>query len=102
MVMLFELANTLAAFVDIKNRDFQPFFDLFVVVFIDDILVYSRGDKDHENHLGLVLKTLKEHQLFAKLNKCEFWINEVKFLNHVISKKEVTINPSKIETIVGW
>ncbi|XP_035543554.1 uncharacterized mitochondrial protein AtMg00860-like [Juglans regia] len=96
----FGLANAQTAFVDIMNRVFKPFLDM--VVFIDDILMYSKNVEDHGNHLRLVLGKLKEHKLFAKLNKCEFWLEEVKFLSHVISSEGVTVDSSKIEAIMDW
>ncbi|XP_040987648.1 uncharacterized mitochondrial protein AtMg00860-like [Juglans microcarpa x Juglans regia] len=98
----FGLANSQTAFVDIMNRVFKPFLDMFVVVFIDDILVYSKNVENHGNHLRRVLGKLKEHKLFAKLHKCEFWLEEVKFLGHVISSEGVTVDSSKIEAIMDW
>ena len=75
LVMSFELTNAPAAFMDLMNRVFHPYLDNFVIVFIDDILVYSRSELEHERHLGLVLQTLRQHQLYAKFNKCEFWFS---------------------------
>lgn len=85
-MMLLGLANPPAAFMDIMNILFRPFLDIFVVVFIDDTLVYSKESEDNRNHIRLVLGKLGEYQLFPKLNKCECWLEEVKFLIHVISK----------------
>ncbi|GMJ07468.1 hypothetical protein HRI_004416000 [Hibiscus trionum] len=87
---------------DMINRVFHEFLDRFVVVFIDDILVYSRTEEEHDEHLRLVLQTLLENQLYAKLSKCEFWIREVVFLGHVISVKGISVDPKKIEAIVSW
>ena len=81
---------------------FQPYLDKFIVVFIDDILVYSRTKEEHAEHLRLVLQILREKKLYAKLSKCEFWIKEVKFLGHVVSQGGISIDPSKVEAIVGW
>ena len=85
LVMPFGLTNALAAFMDLMNRVFRPYLDQFVVVFIDDILVYSKDAQEHEHHLRIVLQTLRENQLFAKLSKCEFWLKEVSFLCHIVS-----------------
>ena len=84
------------------NRVFRPYLDQFVIVFIDDIRVYSSSEEEHENHLGIVLQTLREHQLYAKLSKCEFWLSEVKFLGHVISKEGVAVDPAKVEAVLDW
>ncbi|KAK8659179.1 hypothetical protein V6N13_029389 [Hibiscus sabdariffa] len=100
--MPFGLTNASAAFMDLMNRVFRPYLDQFVVVFIDDILVYSRTEAEHANHLRVVLQTLREHRLYAKLSKCEFWLKEVTFLGHVVSTKGIQVDPSKIEAIVNW
>ncbi|XP_020978178.1 uncharacterized protein LOC110271546 [Arachis ipaensis] len=81
---------------------FRPFLDKFVVVFIDDILVYSKTVKEHEEHLRVVLQILKEQKLYAKLSKCEFWKEEVKFLDHVVSKGGLAVDPSKVEAVMEW
>ena len=83
--MPFGLTNAPAAFMDLMNRVFRPYLDQFVVVFIDDILVYSKDAQEHEHHLRIVLQTLRENQLFAKLSKCDFWLKEVSFLGHIVS-----------------
>ena len=77
LVMPFGLTNAPAAFMDLMNRAFRPFLDQFVIVFIDDVLVYSRSEEEHEQHLRAVLQTLREHRLFSKFNKCEFWLERV-------------------------
>ena len=87
---------------DLMNRVFRLFLDRFVIVFIDDILVYSRSKADHVSHLRLVLQTLREHQLYAKFSKCEFWLEEVAFLGHVVSKAGIQVDPKKIEAITEW
>ena len=84
--MSFRLTNAPGAFMDFMNRVFRPFLDWFVIVFIDDILVYSRSEEEHALHLRLVLQTLREHQLYAKFSKCEFWLDQVAFLGHMVSK----------------
>ena len=85
LVMSFGLTNAPAAFMDLMNRVFRPYLDRFVIVFIDDILVYSRSELEHERHLGLVLQTLRQYQLYAKFSKCEFLLSRVGFLGHVVS-----------------
>ena len=86
IVMPFGLTNAPAAFMDLRNRVFRPYLDKFVAVFIDDILNYSNGRDEHVDHLRMVLQTLREHQLYCKLKKCEFWLEEVVFLGHVVTK----------------
>ena len=100
--MPFGLTNAPAAFMDLMNRVFQPYLDQFVVIFIDDILVYSKNREDHENHLRTVLQILREKQLYAKLKKCEFWLEQVGFLGHIISKEGISVDPVKIEAIQDW
>jgi hypothetical protein len=99
-VMSFGLTNTPAYFMNLMNKVFMKFLDKFVVVFIDDILIYSKTEEEHAEHLRLVLGTLREHQLYAKFSKCEFWIKEVGFLGHVISAGGVSVDPSKITSIM--
>jgi len=101
-VMPFGLTNAPTAFIDLMNRVFRPFLDKFIVVFIDDILIYSRNNEEHAQHLRLVLKTLREHKLYAKLKKCEFWLEQVVFLGHVVSKEGIKVDPQKIKAIVDW
>ena len=84
LVMPFWLTNAPAAFMDLMNKVFHPYLDQFVIVFIDDILVYSKSAEDHALHLQVVLQTLRDRQLYAKFSKCEFWLNEVIFLGHVV------------------
>ena len=102
LVMPFGVTNAPAAFMDLMNRVFKPYLDEFVVVFIDDILIYSKNAEAHENHLRLILQILREKKLYAKLKKCEFWLREVAFLGHVITKEGVSVDPNKIEAIVNW
>ena len=78
--MSFVLTNALVAFMDLMYRVFQPYLDQFVMVFVDDILIYSKSEEDHEGHLRIMLQVLRDHQLYAKFSKCEFWLTEVKFL----------------------
>ena len=93
LVMPFELTNAPAAFIDLMNRVFQLYLDRFVIVFIDDILVYSGSSEEHSEHLRIVLQTLRERQLYAKLSKCQFWLDKVEFLGHVILAKGVSVDP---------
>lgn len=101
-VMPFALTNAPAVFMDLMHRIFRPFLDKFVVFFIDDILVYSKDKEAHEKHLREVLLKLRENQLYAKLSKCEFWLQEVAFLGHVISKEGVSVDPAKIQAVSEW
>nr|KYP59129.1 Transposon Ty3-I Gag-Pol polyprotein [Cajanus cajan] len=102
VVMLFGVTNALAVFMDYMNRIFRSFLDKFVVVFIDDILIYSRTREEHGEHLRSVLEILKAKQLYAKLSKCEFWLDEVKFSGHVISAEGIAIDPAKVESVLQW
>jgi hypothetical protein len=102
LVLLFGLTNAPALFMDLMNRVFQPYLDKFVVVFIDDILVYSNSFEEHEEHLRQTLQTLRDHQLYAKLSKCEFWLKRVTFLGHVISVEGVFIDPQKVKAVLKW
>jgi hypothetical protein len=99
-IMSFGLTNAPAYFMNLMNKVFMKFLDKFVVVFIDDILVYSKTKDEHAEHLRLVLGTLREHQLYAMFSKCEFWLKEVGFLGHVISAGGESIDPSKIKSIM--
>ncbi|CAL9075153.1 unnamed protein product [Musa textilis] len=100
--MPFGLTNAPATFMELMNRIFQPLLDICVIIFIDDILVYSRSKQEHEEHLRNVLSILREKKLYAKFSKCEFWLKEVAFLGHVISGKGISVDPRKIEAVVEW
>ena len=102
LVMPFGLTNAPAVFMDYMNRVFRQYLDQFVVVFIDDILVYSKSLEEHERHLRIVLNILKDKRLYAKLSKCEFWLTEVKFLGHVISQEGVAVDSAKVEAVLRW
>jgi hypothetical protein len=81
---------------------FGEYLDKFVIIFLDDILVYSKSEEEHEHHLRIVLQVLREHQLYAKLSKCPFYQNKIHYLGHVISEEGITVDPEKIEAIKGW
>jgi hypothetical protein len=96
LVMSFGLTNAPAYFMYLMNSVFMPELDKFVVVFIDDILVYSINEEEHANHLHVVLQRLREHRLYAKLSKCDFWLKEIKFLGHTISHDGIAVDPDKV------
>ena len=103
LVMPFGLTNAPAAFIDMMNRVFRPCLDQFViVVFIDDILIYSRSMEEHAEHLKIVLQTLREHRLYAKREKCDFWMTEVKFLGHVVSHGGISVDSTKVDAVLRW
>ena len=101
-VMPFGVTNAPGFFMEYMNRIFHPFLDCFMVVFIDDIWVYSKSEEEHVEHLRIVLRTLKEKKLFAKLSKCEFWLREVSFLSHVISMGGIAVDLSKVDAVLQW
>ena len=101
-VMPFGLTNAPAAFMDLMHRVFQPYLDQFVIVFVDDILIYSQSEWEHEYHLRIVLQLLRDHQLHAKFSKCEFWLTEVRFLGHVVSTSGMSVDPEKDEAVMSW
>ena len=101
-VMPFRLTNAPATFMDLIHRVFHPYLDRFVVAFVDDILIYSEIEEDHEDHLRVVLQTLRDHQLYAKFSKCEFLLTEVRFLGHVVSASGVSVDPEKVGAVMSW
>ncbi|KAA0063882.1 ty3-gypsy retrotransposon protein [Cucumis melo var. makuwa] len=102
IVMSFGLTNAPAVFMDLMNRVFKDFLDSFIIVFINDILIYSKTEAEHEEHLHQVLKTLRANRLYAKFSKCEFWLKKVSFLGHVMSSEGVSVDPAKIEAVTNW
>ncbi|GJW23174.1 putative reverse transcriptase domain-containing protein [Tanacetum coccineum] len=101
-VMPFGLTNAPAVFMDLMNRVCKPYLEKFVIVFIDNVLIYSRNEKEHEEHLKTILELLKKEELYAKFSKCEFWIHTVKFLGHVIDSSGIHVDPTKIEAVKNW
>ncbi|KAJ0726607.1 putative nucleotidyltransferase, Ribonuclease H [Helianthus annuus] len=102
LVMPFGLTNAPAVFMDLMNRVCKPYLDKFVIVFIDDILIYSKSQEEHEQHLRLILELLRKEQLYAKFSKCDFWLREVHFLGHVVNKDGIHVDPSKVDSIRNW
>ena len=86
---------------DLMHKVFQSYLDQFVVVFVDDILTYSKSKEEHEGYLGIVLWVIRDHQLYAKFSKCEFWLTEVKFLGHVVLVSGVSMDPEKVEAVMS-
>jgi hypothetical protein len=101
-VVSFGLTNAQSYFMNLMNKVFMEYLDRFVVVFIDDILIYSKSESDHEEHLRLVLQKLRDNQLYAKYSKCEFWIGKVPFLGHIISNRGISVGPAKVKEIMAW
>jgi hypothetical protein len=100
-VMSFGLTNAPVYFMNLMNKVFMDL-DRFILVFIDDILIYSKSDSEHEEHLRMVLQKLRDNQLYAKYSKCEFWIGEVPFIGHIISNGGISVDPAKVREIVAW
>ncbi|KAK1663150.1 hypothetical protein QYE76_051309 [Lolium multiflorum] len=102
LVVPFGLTNAPAIFMNLMNKIFMKYLDKFVIVFIDDILIYSKDKEEHAKHLKIVLQILREHQLYAKFSKCKFWLDSVEFLGHVITKEGIAVNPSKVQSVLEW
>ena len=100
--MPFGLTNAPAAFLDLMHKVFQPYLDKFVVVFVDDILIYSQSKEEHKDHLQIILQALRDHQLYAKFSKCDFWLIEVRFLGHIVSASGVSVDLEKVEVVMSW
>jgi hypothetical protein len=102
LVMSFGLTNAPAYFMYMMNSVFMPELDKFVVVFIDDILVYSKNEAEHAKHLHTVLQNMREHRLYTKLSKCDIWLKEIKFLGHTISEGGIIVDPDKVQEVMNW
>jgi hypothetical protein len=102
LVMSFVLTNAPAYFIYLINSVFMPELDKFMIVFIDDILVYLENEEDHAEHLRIVLTKLRDHQLYAKFSKCEFWLRKVPFLGHVLSENGILVDPNKVQEVMDW
>ena len=102
LVMSFGLTNAPAYFMYLMNSVFMPELDKFVVVFINDILIYSKNEADHAEHLRIVLSRLREHKLYAKFSKCEFWLSKVPFLGHILSRDGIFVDPTKVQEVMDW
>jgi hypothetical protein len=102
LVMSFGLINASTYFMYLMKSVFMPELDKFVVVSIDDILVYSRNEQEHTMHLHIVLQRLRDHHLYAKLSKCEFWLREIKILGHTISQDGISVDPEKVQEVMNW
>ena len=102
LVISFGLTNAPAFFMYLMNSVFMLELDKFVVVFIDDILIYSKNKEEHAQHLRIVLTRLREHKLYAKFSKCEFWLQRVEFLGHVLSPEGISVDPKKVQDVLNW
>ena len=100
-MMSFGLTNAPAVFMALMNKIFAEYLDKFTVIFIDDIVVYSKSREEHKEHLKIALQLLRDNQLYVKLSKCEFWLEQVAFLGHIISKEGLSVDPAKIEAVVN-
>ena len=100
--MSFGLTNAPTKFMDLMHRVFQPYLDRFLVIFVDDILIYSKYEEEHKGHLRIVLQALRDHMLYAKFSKCKFWLSEVRFLGHLVSSSSVSVDPKKVEVVMSW
>ena len=102
LVTPFGLTNAPTAFMDLMNRIFRPYLDQFVIVLFYDILIYTGSGEEHVEHLRIFLQTLREHRLYAKLSKCQFWLDSVAFLGHIVSAEGVSVDLQKVEAILNW
>jgi len=100
-VMPFGLTNAPATLIDFMNRVFKPYLDNFLVVFIDDIMIYSRTPDEHTHHLRVALDVLRKNELYANFSKCEFWLEKIAFLGHIVPTEAVSVNPQKIEVVTN-
>lgn len=101
-MMPFGVINAPATFMNLVNRIFYEYLDRFMVVFIDDILVYSRSEVEHVEHLRTIIQTFRDHKLYAKISKCEFWLKKVAFLDHIVSGEVISVDPTKVSAVNDW
>jgi hypothetical protein len=101
VVVPFGLTNAPIVFMCLMNGIFRNYLDKFVIVFLDDILIYSKSEEEHEHHLRLVLQVLREHQLYAKLRKCSFYQEQIHYLGHIISEEGIAVDPEKLKPLEG-
>ena len=102
MVMPFGLTNAPVVFMDLMHRVFQPYLDQFVVVFVDNVLIFTQSKDKHEDQLRIAVQLLRDHQLYAKFSNCEFWVTKVRFLRHKVSASGVSVDPEKVEALMSW
>nr|GFA30836.1 putative reverse transcriptase domain-containing protein [Tanacetum cinerariifolium] len=100
--MPFGLTNSPAIFMDLMNHVCKPYLDKFVIVFIDDILIYSRNKEEHANHLRIIMELLRKDKLYAKFSKCDFWVRTMQFLGHLIDSQGLHVDPAMIEAVKNW
>ena len=100
-MIAFRLTNAPKAFMDFMHRVLQPYLDQFFIVFVDDNLIYSQSKEEHEDHLRVILQLLRDHQLYAKFSKCEFWLIEVRFLGHIVSASGMSMDLEKVEVVMS-
>ncbi|GJZ00154.1 putative reverse transcriptase domain-containing protein [Tanacetum coccineum] len=100
--MLFGLTKAPSILMDLMNRVCKPYLEKFIIMFIEDILIYSKSEEEHELHLKTILDLLKKEKLYAKFSKCEFWLKEVQFLGHVVNRDGIHVDPSKVDSVKNW
>ena len=98
----FDLTNAPTTFMCLMNIVFSKYLDKFVLIFLDDILIYSKNEEEHEEHLRMKLKFLREHKLYAKLRKCDYYKDRIHYLGHIILDEGISVNLEKIEAIMNW
>ena len=101
-VMPFGLTNAPATFIYLMHKVFKPYLDQFVVIFVDGFFIYSQSEEEHEDSLRIILQALREHQLYTKFSKCEFWLTEVRLLGHIVSTSGVSVDPEKVKAVMSW
>ena len=102
LVMPFDLTNAPAVFMDLMNKVFRPYIDQFVIIFIDDILIYSKSTEEYGQHLRIALQTLRDNKLVTKFSKCEFFLEEVRFLGHIVLREGISVDSAKVDVVLDW